>query len=92
LIRQYNRKRNAEIRLRRERRKMLEKARMKGKKGQPPANSGNQNVQGAAPGTGEDFEDDGVCCTCGQQVGQHNHSTPVTSTNASVADGRGGIK
>jgi len=70
---------------------MLEKARMKGKKGQPTSNNGS-NVQGAAPVNGEEFEDDGVCCTCGQQVGQHNHSTPAPSTSATVADGGGAVK
>jgi hypothetical protein len=66
-VRQYNRKRNAEIKLRRERRKMLEKARMKGKKG-----LSGTNKDGEKEG---EFEDDGLCCTCGQQVGQHNHGT-----------------
>ena len=69
LVRQYNRKRNAEIRLRRERRKMLEKARLKGKKGQP----NSQSNAGGGGENDEEFEDDGLCCTCGQKVGQHNH-------------------
>jgi len=71
---------------------MLEKARMKGKKGQSASNNGNQNVQGATSANGEEFEDDGVCCTCGQQVGQHNHSTPTPAANATVVDGGGGVK
>lgn len=69
-MRQYNRKRNAEIRSRRDRRKMLEKARMKGKKGALP------NSQHGSTGTNEneeEYEDDGLCCTCGQKVGQHSH-------------------
>lgn len=67
LVRQYNRKRNAELRQRRERRKMLEKARLKGKKGQTNSKSNSGG------GNDEEIEDDGLCCTCGQKVGQHNH-------------------
>jgi hypothetical protein len=94
LVRQYNRKRFAEIRARRERRKMLEKARMKGKKGtatqptqpapptaaptNPPAQQGVEDVEGA--------EDDGLCCTCGQKVGGHSHVESV-QTAKGVARG-----
>lgn len=70
LVKQYNRKRNAEMRLRRERRKMLEKARLKGKKGQTNSKS---KTGGGGGNDDEEFEDDGLCCTCGQKVGQHNH-------------------
>ena len=85
LVRQYNRKRYAEIRARRERRKMLEKARMKGKKGgtatatanPAPTNSGAlgaTNNPGQQMGVEEvEGEDDGHCCTCGQRVGGHHH-------------------
>ena len=77
LIRQYNRKRNAEIRLRNERRKMLEKARMKGKK--------------AGPVQEGEFEDDGMCCTCGQQVGQqHDHVNPPQKGSVDGGGGGGG--
>jgi hypothetical protein len=44
---------------------MLEKARMKGKKG--PVTNTQSSAQNA------EFDDEGVCCTCGQQVGQHSH-------------------
>jgi hypothetical protein len=80
LVRQYNRKRNAEIRLRRERRKMLEKARMKGKKGPLPAAAPPGGGQQSPTKNEEDGEDDGLCCTCGQQVGQHNHVPPSGGT------------
>jgi hypothetical protein len=79
LVRQYNRKRNAELRLRRERRKMLEKARMKGKK--------NLAAQTTTPAVGDEFEDDGLCCTCGQNVGQHNHPPPLVK-DTSPAPGK----
>jgi hypothetical protein len=50
---------------------MLEKARMKGKK-----------AVAAQPPDGEEYEDDGLCCTCGQQVGQqHNHGTGTGTRN-----------
>jgi hypothetical protein len=56
---------------------MLEKARMKGKKTvttQPP------------PANGEEFDDDGLCCTCGQNVGQHSHVPPPSATVAQSKD------
>jgi hypothetical protein len=57
---------------------MLEKARLKGKKGQlnnsqQSGGSGGGGNTGAGAGNDEEFEDDGLCCTCGQKVGQHNH-------------------
>ena len=86
LVRQYNRKRNAELRLRRERRKMLEKARLKGKKGQ----TNSQSNTGRGGGNDEEFEDDGLCCTCGQKVGQHNHvPTGGIATSTAIATARG---
>ena len=90
LIRQYNRKRNAEIQLRRERRKMLEKARMKGKKGTGTTGGSGGAGGGSGGGTGgvvEEVEDDGLCCTCGQKVGQHNHLTSTTSTAGTTQQG-----
>jgi hypothetical protein len=96
LVRQYNRKRNAEIRLRRERRKMLEKARMKGKKGPLPATNPNNAAQTSGPATvvsaetkESEFEDDGLCCTCGQQVGKHNHAPPSGGGTATGQAGQG---
>ena len=59
---------------------MLEKARMKGKKPVNPVNPVAATDQGVM-GEGGD-EDDGLCCTCGQKVGQHNHVPPPTTTTA----------
>ena len=69
---------------------MLEKARMKGKK-QPlpatqPALAGNTVDEEF-----DDDEDDGLCCTCGQHVGQHNHVPPEASP-PSVAHGHHPVK
>jgi hypothetical protein len=62
---------------------MLEKARMKGKK---PANANAVATEQGGGDAGE--EDDGLCCTCGQKVGQHNH-VPATNT-ATPAGGTAG--
>ena len=72
---------------------MLEKARMKGKKG--AATSSQTNSAGT-----EDFDDPEVCCTCGQQVGQHNHvnntaggtAPPPTQQGSTQAHGPGRAK
>ena len=53
---------------------MLEKARMKGKKPVNPVS--NTTEQGGVDAE----EDDGLCCTCGQKVGQHNHVPTSTAT------------
>lgn len=60
---------------------MLEKARLKSKKGQSNNNS-LQAGSGGAGGNDEDLDDDGLCCTCGQKVGQHNH-VPVVKDGGS---------
>ena len=55
---------------------------MKGKKGAaaPPAQT---NVDG-------EFEEDGLCCTCGQQVGQQHHHVPSTHASGQKANAGGG--
>lgn len=64
---------------------MLEKARMKGKKG-----TGGVTTQ-ARGEAGEEFEDDGLCCTCGQQVGQqHNHVSGNNNTGGQKVNSGGG--
>jgi len=62
---------------------MLEKARMKGKKSANPV-SAEQGADGE--------EDDGLCCTCGQKVGQHNHvpATNIATPAGGTAGGGGG--
>jgi hypothetical protein len=75
---------------------MLEKARMKGKKGLPLNVS--VKVHNDAGDGKEEYEDDGLCCTCGQQVGGHSHvpsavnsggggGTTQASGGAAAADG-----
>jgi hypothetical protein len=61
---------------------MLEKARMKGKKTPLPV------TQSAAPGS-EDYDDDELCCTCGQNVGQHNHVPTPNAPMTQSAQGPG---
>ena len=51
---------------------------MKGKKG--PLSAPAPPGQEPPPKNGDDPEDDGLCCTCGQQVGQHNHVPPSGGT------------
>ena len=57
---------------------MLEKARMKGKKAVNP---------GPVEQGGEGEEDDGLCCTCGQKVGQHNHVPAATPAGGGTGGG-----
>lgn len=59
---------------------MLEKARMKGKKGPLPAAAPSGGQQSPTKNEIDEGEDDGLCCTCGQQVGQHNHVPPPGGT------------
>jgi len=76
---------------------MLEKARMKGKKGaatQPTATQGTNPAQQNAAGQVAtnnsaqqseevDGQGDGLCCTCGQKVEDHSHV--VDSAQAKAA-------
>jgi hypothetical protein len=64
---------------------MLEKARMKGKKAVNPG-----PVEQGGDAAGE--EDDGLCCTCGQKVGQHNHVAAPTGAGGTAGGGGGGTK
>ena len=68
---------------------------MKGKKGplpstnpnNPPVTTGAATVVSAETKESE-FEDDGLCCTCGQQIGKHSHAPP--SGGGGTTTGQGG--
>ena len=78
---------------------MLEKARLKGKKGGQP-NASQPSGNGGGNGGDDEFEDDSLCCTCGQKVGQHSHvpagsggGTQTQKSQKSLDGGQGpGIK
>ena len=76
---------------------MLEKARMKAKKGvatHPTVPQGTNPAQPNAPGQVTantptqqgveevDGQDDGLCCTCGQKVGGHSHVVETAQVKA----------